>query len=563
MQQYHVHGEMGAHYPVILLTNRIQPDAIKREYLSIVQMDPEILLTMVPHLAPGKNKKTPIKEMRAWIQEDFLETIRDFGTQYLLVADAEYYKELSGSKSAQADLGYVRKSPYGDFHVIYIPNHARVFHDPDTARPQIAQAMQALRAHAEGTYRNPGENIIKFVNYPSTVPAIKKWLNKLLEMNQPLTVDIEAFSLKAQTAGIGTISFAWNEHEGIAFAVDYQPIPGATSAPYGRQVRNEEVRALLKDFFIKSYANKIFHNIGYDGTVLIYQLFMEHLVDTEGMLEGLTTILRDDKWDDTKLISYLATNSCSGNHLSLKEQAQEFAGNWAQDDIVDITKIPLPQLLEYNLVDSLSTWFVYNKHRNTLIQDRQEEIYQGLFKQSTVDILQMQLTGMPVYMPRVKEVRAILEPIEAKALKRLQKNPIALEAQYIGKELLCEKKNAEWKKKRATVDDFPDEPLNPNSPIQVQRALYEVAQLPVISLTASKQPSTDADTLEKLRNHTNDPVILDFLDALLDYAGVSKILGTFVPALEGALPGPDGWHYLFGNYNLGGTVSGRLSSSDP
>lgn len=563
MQQYHVHGEMGSHYPVILLTNRIQPEAIKKEYLDIVEMDPETLMTMVPHLAPGKNKKTPIKEMRAWIQEDFLETVKDFGVQYLLVADAEYYKELAGSKAAQADLGYVRKSPYGDFHVIFIPHHSRVFHDPDTARPQIAQAMQALKAHAEGVYRAPGENIIKFAEYPSTVPAIKAWLDKLLELNQVLTVDIEAFSLKAQTAGIGTISFAWNQHEGIAFAVDYEPIPGATSAPYGRRVRNDAVRALLKDFFVKSHANKIFHNIGYDGTVLIYQLFMEHLVDTEGMLEGLDTILRDGKWDDTKLISYLATNSCSGNHLSLKEQAQEFAGNWAQEDIKDITLIPLAKLLEYNLVDSLSTWYVYIKHRVTLINDNQEEIYQGLFKQSTVDILQMQLTGMPVYMPRVKEVRAILEPIEAGALKRLQENPVALEAQYIGKELLCAKKNAEWKKKRATVDDFPDEPLNPNSPIQVQRALYEVAKLPVISLTDSKQPSTDADTLEKLRNHTDDVVILDFLDALLDYAGVSKILGTFVPALEGALPGPDGWHYLFGNYNLGGTVSGRLSSSEP
>lgn len=27
--------------------------------------------------------------------------------------------------------------------------------------------------------------------------------------------------------------------------------------------------------------------------------------------------------------------------------------------------------------------------------------------------------------------------------------------------------------------------------------------------------------------------------------------------------GPDGWHYLFGFFNLGGTVSGRLSSSNP
>jgi DNA polymerase-1 len=33
--------------------------------------------------------------------------------------------------------------------------------------------------------------------------------------------------------------------------------------------------------------------------------------------------------------------------------------------------------------------------------------------------------------------------------------------------------------------------------------------------------------------------------------------------MEAAVQGPDGHYYLFGNFNLGGTVSGRLSSSDP
>ena len=44
---------------------------------------------------------------------------------------------------------------------------------------------------------------------------------------------------------------------------------------------------------------------------------------------------------------------------------------------------------------------------------------------------------------------------------------------------------------------------------------------------------------------------------------MDKILTTVIPALEGAQQGLDGWYYLFGNFNLGGTLSGRLSSSDP
>ena len=52
------------------------------------------------------------------------------------------------------------------------------------------------------------------------------------------------------------------------------------------------------------------------------------------------------------------------------------------------------------------------------------------------------------------------------------------------------------------------------------------------------------------------------LTAFIGLNKASKILSTFIPALEGALP-RDGWYYLHGNFNLGGTLSGRMSSSNP
>jgi len=50
---------------------------------------------------------------------------------------------------------------------------------------------------------------------------------------------------------------------------------------------------------------------------------------------------------------------------------------------------------------------------------------------------------------------------------------------------------------------------------------------------------------------------------LIDLTGVSKISGTFIKAFLKAIPKADGMHYLHGNFNQGGTVSGRLSSSGP
>jgi DNA polymerase-1 len=41
-----------------------------------------------------------------------------------------------------------------------------------------------------------------------------------------------------------------------------------------------------------------------------------------------------------------------------------------------------------------------------------------------------------------------------------------------------------------------------------------------------------------------------------------KILSTFIPALEKAIPRGN-WHYLHGNFNMGGTLSARMSSNSP
>ena len=58
--------------------------------------------------------------------------------------------------------------------------------------------------------------------------------------------------------------------------------------------------------------------------------------------------------------------------------------------------------------------------------------------------------------------------------------------------------------------------------------------------------------------------IVELLDALIEYTAVEKILGTFIEAFKTkSILKDDGYYYLHGSMNLGGTVSGRLSSSDP
>lgn len=545
-----------ATFPVCFLAPKLEADGMSREYLGESGLKPEEVI--------GYQLKITGKQTKVAVQKTFIDqlfpVLDDLGVEYLLVTDGEYFKTLTGVKKADSYLGYVLPNTYpesmaGRFNVLFLPNYRQVFYNPLPTRTKIATVFEALWNHRLGTYSDPGHGLLKHAAYPSTTTDIAAWLAKLEAMECDLTCDIEGFSLKHYDAGIGTISFAWNKHEGIAFAVDLGSNPKA-------------IRKLLIKFFRNFRHKMIYHHISYDASVLIYQLFMKDIIDTEGLLDGLGVMLRD--FDDTKIISYLATNSCAGNKLGLKDQSQEFAGNYAVEEIKDITKIPLPELLEYNLVDACATWYVHEKHWNTMVQDEQEEIYETLFKPSLIDIIQMQLTGMPLDMNEVAKTRVLLEYDRDQALASIHTHKAIKEFVHLLNRDAEEQRYADWlqrkengTKVRPYVEGKSDIKFLPNSPQQLQQFLFQELELPVLERTKTKQPATGGDILLKLKAYTEDSSVKAVLDALLDFKSVDKIYGTFIPAMEKAVEASDGGWYLFGNFNLGGTVSGRLSSSKP
>lgn len=546
-------------YPIAILGHQIRREEMIKTYLLPNDLSMEDFIFIELHSAPGK-KKTPAREIKEFIQQELQQVLDDAETQYIICTDSDYFKILTKEAKAEANLGYVCDSVWGKQKVIYTPSYRQVFYDPPVVKSKIAQGMDALLNHIRGQYAEPGQGIIEFEAYPDTPERIKAWLDQLLEMNKPLAIDIETFGLKHYNAEVGTITFCWSKTQGIAFNVDYEPIPGATEAPYGRINRNDIVRNLLREFFIKYTQRQMYHNISYDVYILIYQLFMDNLIDTEGLLHGMGIMLRN--WDCTKLITYLATNSCAGNHLSLKEQAQEYAGNYAQDDIKDIRLIPNEQLLRYNLIDGLCTWYTYEKHWDTLVADDQLDVYNNIFKPACEDIIQMQLTGMPMNMQTVNQVAEEMETDRNQALKTIRESNLMKNFTLMLRQEWVDDKNAKLKKKQVTLADC-DIEFNPNSGPQLQKLLFDYIGLPVLGLTKSKQPATDGDTIKALRTHTQSEDVKELLNALIDYKLVDKIITSFIPAFRNAQPGPDGWHYLFGNLNLGGTVSGRLSASEP
>lgn len=510
----------------------------------------------------GEAKKPTTKVAKDWITNT-LPGLVSLGVKLLYVTDGTYFKALTKQKKAEPFAGYVVPCAIKGLEHIQVVlglNYMSLIFNPEL-QGKLTASLQATVDYFHGTYQDPGSNIIKWADYPTDIQGIKKALLHLLQFPE-LTCDIEAFSLKFNEAGVGTISFAWDNHHGVAFPVDYVSHPAKTEdGHYGYQINNKEVKGLLREFFEAYTGNLTFHRATYDVKVLIYNLWMADMLDMPGLLKGLETMTRN--LDDTLIIAYLAYNSTAGNVLGLKALAHEFAGNWAKDDIKDIRRIPLDELLQYNLVDSLSTFYVKKRDYPIMVADKQEDLYNTLMKDSLKLIIQIELTGMPMDMDKVKEVKQILAEEEQAQLTIIKTSPLIQAYNQHLRVKTMKMANSKLKVKQHPLSAFDHVEFNPNSNVQLQEMLYEHWALPVLDYTDSKNPATGGDTLEKLVNHTTDPDKIAVLKALVKYAGVNKILTSFIPAFEGAIVKSDGAYYLHGSFNIGGTVSGRLSSSDP
>lgn len=560
---YHITFDKAAPFTVAILIKQagLQKQALLDYYVNpICQQTPAGVVAY--SLDYGNAKKPSATTIKAYLNQ-LLPELRAVGAKYIYCADGSYFKTLTKQAKADVHLGYVLPCAikgYEDMQVVLSMNHQAVFAN-DAIKDKIARANETLISALQGSYEAPGTGIIKHEEYiPPIAVKVKAALAKLHQYPE-LTWDTETFSLNPVKAKLGTISFAWNQHEGICIDVMHGEAfdSGTDIGALCNKYNINQIRDLLREFFETYKGKLIAFNATYDIKVMIYFLFMKKLTDTEGLLKGLDVMCRN--FEDAKIIAYLATNTCSDNPLSLKELAQEFAGNYAQSEINDITKIPSEDLMRYNLVDCLSTWFVYDKYRPIMIQDEQENVYETLFKPMLKQVIQMELTGMPLDMERVIEVDKQLEVMIQENLDIIMNNKLIQDFSCDQREKRLIKRNSELKKKVLTIDEITYE-FNPGSGKQLGELIHDFVGLPVLNTTPTGEPQVGADELKGHIKRTDNADLKIVLQAVIDYLDGNKIRGTFISKFLEAEE-CDGWHWLLGSFNVGGTKSGRLSSSNP
>jgi len=496
--------------------------------------------------------KAPANIAKPYI-DNMLNALNTLGVTTLLVCDSTYFVFLTANRKATGCIGDVfpcNIKGYKHINVILGVNYQSCIYSDDNKK-KLKLSLKTLDANYYGLVFKLGENVIHSAEYPNTLNAIEVAL-KALHQYDSIVCDTETFALRHVEAGLGTIAFAWDKNNGIAFEVDFY---------------DPKVRDLLRKFFTEYVGNIKYHNATFDIKILIYALWMSDITDHIGLIIGLDILTKN--FDCTQVIRYLATNSCGGNKLNLKEAAHEFLGDYSVD-VKDITKIPRDKLLEYNLKDCLGTWFVYGNEYPIVIADNQEKLYLGLMKETIRTLVQMELTGMPILPEKVIEAKTQLESIVEECNKKIIKYPEVAKATEILKQQFLEKDFKTRKEKAKNPENIKPKLLeniswefNPNSGKQLAVVLYDIMGLPVLDRTPTKLPATGAEDIEKLVNHTTNQAYKEFITLVIDLTKAGKILSTFIGPFMDSVLGADGIHYIFGSFKLGGTVSGRLSSSEP
>ena len=437
---------------------------------------------LVLSLEYNQNNKAPARLMEGHLAV-IGKVLEQQGIDHVLVADAGYFKKICKVRKAEPHFGYVLPTIWPGVQAALTINYTQLFHNP-ALKDRLMFGVRAIAKEMQGDLPIFFEKVIKDVSYPSSVAGIEKTLDRMLQY-PALTCDIETMGLTLQKSQIASIAFAWDQHSGTSFLVNLS-------------TEHEDIHELLRQFFRLYQGKLIFHNAPFDTKALTYQLFMKNIEDMKGMLRGLEYLYRDT--DDTMTLTYLATNNTSENKLSLKDQAFEFTGNYALNEIANVDKVAANDLLQYNVTDALATWYVYNKHRET-VRKEQEKVYQELFRPALKVLTQMELCGMPLDMVDVSLTREKLYGILNAEKEAIANSKVIKQFESELKISSMLDANRKLKKKVKKIEEFDWVTFNPRSAKQLRHLLYDWLHLPVFRYTDTNLPSTDGKTLDSLIAH--------------------------------------------------------------
>ncbi len=338
--------------------------------------------------------------------------------------------------------------------------------------------------------------------------TLNSWIEKLNHA-ELIAFDTETTSIDAQQAELVGLSFAIKPYQAIYIPVahDYMGAP--------KQLPRDNVLAKLKPILENPNKAKVGQHAKYDINVLNHYNINVQGVKYDTMMESYILDATGSRHDmDTLATIYL-------NEQTIK--FEEIAGKGAKQ--LTFNQISLEQAAPYAAEDADITLRLHE----TLWAKLQQE-------------------------PNQAEVLTEIEIPLIPALARIERNGalvdiklLATQSQELGEKMIAlENKTFE----------LAGQTFNMGSPKQLGEILYTKLGLPVISKTATGQPSTAEAVLAELASQG-----YELPEVLMEYRSLNKLKSTYTDRLPEQINPRTG--RIHTSYHQAVTATGRLSSSDP
>ncbi|WP_431483072.1 DNA polymerase I [Pseudomonas solani] len=336
------------------------------------------------------------------------------------------------------------------------------------------------------------------------------WLKKL--QDAPLfAFDTETTSLDPQQAQVVGVSFAVNAHEAayVPLAHSYMGVPD--------QLDRDAVLKALKLLLEDPAKGKIGQHAKYDMNVLAN-------ASTPILMQGIAF--------DTMLESYVLDSTATRHDmdsLALKYLGQstirfeDIAGKGAKQLTFD--QIAIEQAGPYAAEDA----------------DVTLRLHQALWQK---------LEAVPSLASVFRDIEMPLVPV----LARIERNGAYVDAKLLGQQSI--ELGARMVELERQAYELAGQEFNLGSPKQLGAILYEKLGLPVLSKTATGQPSTAENVLAELAEQD-----FELPKVIMQYRTVSKLKSTYTDKLPEQINPRTG--RIHTSYHQAVAATGRLSSTDP
>lgn len=400
---------------------------------------------------------------------------------------------------------------------------------------KTVEAITAFAHSEEDTPEYDWDNLNLYEAYTEedilrTIATVRK-----VAQGNLLACDIETRRIEWEDNKLLSLGFATDID--TCYAIYNIPVIGANGEGHSTAVWEA-----LEGLFGDENITFIWHNGKFDCGRLKYLCNLDARID-----------------EDTMLKHYCAINEKRGTH-GLKDLGQLYLQAPAWEDELDRIKkdyckvnkmrlgdfmyddIPTSVLIPYMQRDCIATMRLYHVF-NKLGRPEAEFIYRKLIAASNV-YMRVELAGVRLDIDYLEDLEYELEQELKVATKHLDE----VAAQIWDPMEYAAKTKAKAK---------PDDQFNIKSPKQLKWMLEKVLGYPV--------PSTDAATIEMLVDEVDsgvitNPMARDFLSAISSVRKNSKYMDTYVQGLRECMCRD---MRIRGTFNLHGTETGRLSSSNP